>query len=271
MRTIGGHFLTPQPNGQELTMKSMKYRSVGKLPSALMMAGISSFWCITGCGNSNDSGSVKDDGGNTVIVGNDSDITNADAGTTVDIDGSTPSAGDAAIGPARPTNLPHPTDFTCSTFATRNPTSSCVANDTNVCTTHMDCDEKPNGSCAPNQMSDCYCLYESCRVDADCGGNSVCLCAYHENGQFTVLDALVPWEQDLNVCAQAECKSDADCPAGEYCVITRDYEEVFRVVCTTPEDTCRSDGDCGGALDFCMYIDGHFQCAETQPFTEGWE
>jgi hypothetical protein len=106
------------------------------------------------------------------------------------------------------------------------------------CDVDADCVEKPFGSC--HEFDDlgflgCGCVY-GCETDADCDPGFVCRCSGAELGPFTT-------------CTPSECADDGECP-GEVCQFANSFGEdcPFEVNdghCSTPEDTCDNDPQCG--------------------------
>ena len=115
------------------------------------------------------------------------------------------------------------------------------------CASNADCTEKPFGSCQQDiafggllEGGTCSCRY-GCESDADCGAGEICRCAGEGLGP-------------TSACIRADCTVDADCGEGLCSVnIGQCSDAVYSAHCTTPNDTCKSDADCG--TEPCSFID----------------
>lgn len=109
------------------------------------------------------------------------------------------------------------------------------------CTTNADCTDMPHGSCRQDIFfggvlvdGTCSCSY-GCAADTDCADGQICRCAG---------DGLGP----TSACIPAACSVDADC-GDEQCAgnIGTCSDSVYALHCTTPSDTCSSNGECNGS------------------------
>ena len=106
------------------------------------------------------------------------------------------------------------------------------------CDVDADCTEQPFGACFEFEglgLLGCGCVY-GCETDADCDPGFVCRCGGPELGPFTT-------------CTPSECADDSECP-GEACQFANSIGEdcpfeVNNGHCSTPQDTCDNDQQCG--------------------------
>lgn len=132
---------------------------------------------------------------------------------------------------------------------------------------HSD-DDCPGAHCFGIRSGTCACSLPDCSSDSDCATDEVCGCAAQLDPRF-----------ETNHCVKANCHVDADCGPGQYCAASVDYMcgyffGVTRYACTTTEDTCRTDADCGGdgrysetpGDPYCTYYPelGHRACSSVQ-------
>jgi hypothetical protein len=134
--------------------------------------------------------------------------------------------------------------------------SSCTDNSGGgPCTTDADCTDKPHGTCQQDMIfggilpigDTCSCVY-GCESDADCAAGEICRCGGDSLGLYTQ-------------CIAAECTVDGDCPDGEVCGLSPDIcaPGGFLLACTTPQDTCSGNGDCGAPP--CSFNLDHWECS----------
>ncbi|MEQ1504414.1 MAG: hypothetical protein ABMB14_19390 [Myxococcota bacterium] len=142
---------------------------------------------------------------------------------------------------------------------------TCPAGDTgSSCAVHADCTAGPSGTCilgGPDYNPTCFCTYDTCYSDADCGGGAVCACA--DDPRF---------DQPTNTClASSGCRVDADCASG-LCQANHGFNcgtagpgivvPISDWQCATADDTCNGDEDCDPTFgDRCIFDDGRFQCS----------
>jgi hypothetical protein len=112
------------------------------------------------------------------------------------------------------------------------------------CSSDSDCASDPYGHCeltAPDAgiPVTCECVH-GCKVDSDCGGNEVCVCA-----------------DPIGHCAPATCTTSASCAAaGCDCIASSMGSSCGpQFDCQTPRDQC-------AAPDDCMRQDAGFECSE---------
>ena len=132
--------------------------------------------------------------------------------------------------------LPHRVEQrTCEVLVTTTPCA--IMDPGNLCNSDAECNEFPNGSCNQPDIGliACSCVY-ACETDDDCGPGEVCRCAGPELGPYTT-------------CTPSECADDSECP-GEVCQFANSFGEdcpfgVNDGHCSTPEDGCDNDLQCG--------------------------
>ncbi len=153
--------------------------------------------------------------------------------------------------------LPHrATAVTCEVPAA--PTSCTDNTAGGNCKTNADCTDKPHGSCRQDIIfggllidGTCSCSY-GCAQDSDCADGQICRCAG---------DGLGP----TAACITAECSVDADC-GEQQCAgnISTCSDSIYALHCTTPGDTCNSNGECNGSP--CTWQDlekpAHWACEQ---------
>jgi hypothetical protein len=136
--------------------------------------------------------------------------------------------------------LPHRgTAVTCEVPAA--PTNCTDNTGGGSCTTNEDCTDMPHGSCRQDVIfggllldGTCSCSY-GCATDSDCADGQICRCA----GEGLGLTAQ---------CIAADCSVDADC-GDQLCTgnIGTCSDSIYALHCTTPDDTCNSNGECNGS------------------------
>jgi hypothetical protein len=202
--------------------------------------------------------SKMDDGGDDSIV-------DTPQYTCVDVaqaDKTTPSgilycsANDAALG-----YLNRDSALACAGDA-RSTVPQCKNGHDGSCLKDSDCG--PGHACGgPWCGPSCEC-YDVCASDSDCGADETCMCALtaipFDNGG----GAYSPGSIDR--CLPGNCRTGADCASGECGASTRDYEggPILGFYCRTPEDVCRTNGDCGDGYDQCAYDPswGYWACSK---------
>ena len=106
------------------------------------------------------------------------------------------------------------------------------------CLVDADCTDKPHGSCQQDIAlfrlridGTCSCQY-GCAQDSDCPDGQICRCAGEELGP-------------TSTCIPAQCTVDADC-GDQLCAgsISPCSPGIDLLHCTTPNDTCSSNGEC---------------------------
>ncbi len=112
-----------------------------------------------------------------------------------------------------------------------------AANWGSSCWIDADCGEPARKRCVHLQNEFgawCSCI-GLCSRDSDCGDGYICLWPPAKNSGY-----------DWPECVRAHCTTDADCPSGECGVASLDYqsERYAELGCRTPEDECRTNGDC---------------------------
>ena len=122
-----------------------------------------------------------------------------------------------------------------------------------VCYSEADCSERPFGRCKgylreTQTIEFARCVYEDCETDDDCAQGESCQCglAAHE-------------------CVHTDCANDDDCPQGEQCVRADvcGWGPFGPLVCTHPEDECRTNEDCSAEEGNSCAFDktaGHLVC-----------
>lgn len=132
------------------------------------------------------------------------------------------------------------------------------------CLADTDCSAQSGGSCIRVHGSFCTCTYNDCAADAECGAEQLCAC-----------NAAIRQGNVVNHCLPSNCKVDSDCGTGQYCGAALDdicgsFLGVARYACTTPNDRCRTDRDCGAMANqsspFCTYSNelGYWYCSRGQ-------
>lgn len=110
------------------------------------------------------------------------------------------------------------------------------------CLSDDDCLGRVSGHCINGSFDgDCECWY-GCRCDAECPEGQVCA---------------------DGACYVANCGTNADC--GEYaCALSDGNFEKPAFHCQSPNDTCRTDADCGELLgcDKCLFYADKWQCMD---------
>ncbi|MEO6954135.1 MAG: hypothetical protein ABI321_20195 [Polyangia bacterium] len=131
------------------------------------------------------------------------------------------------------------------------------------CATSSTCTEGTNGRCLAGR-GPCYCAYDRCTTDSDCGAGKACACSGGAGNA-----------DDSNHCVVADCRTDGDCGKGQFCAPALDeqcgsYVGVTAYRCTTPHDRCRVDADCGNtdansSFAYCNYSSelGYWACTST--------
>jgi hypothetical protein len=131
------------------------------------------------------------------------------------------------------------------------------------CFSDGDCnDGGANGRCLVNGggPAGCFCSYDRCQSDSDCGANQACAChgsSYTYGG---------------NECIAASCRVDADCGANRFCSPSQgphNCDSLAGYYCHTPNDACTNDSDCPGGQKACMWStgDGRWECTAIDPST----
>lgn len=121
-----------------------------------------------------------------------------------------------------------------------------------TCRTDADCAGIPYGYCQSYGQIAQFTCASGCVTDADCDADEACVC-----GPF------------IGECVQASCRSDDDCGGGYQCAQFYDRfgigcGEPMQLACQTPDDECRSSGDCtaSGGFANCSAADGTWRCVE---------
>lgn len=123
----------------------------------------------------------------------------------------------------------------------------------NDCRYDADCDEGAYGHCALQDAVPlgpvARCSY-GCASDGDCSSDQACVCG-----------------DPVGTCVTATCRADSDCGEGMKCA---QWAEVHGIgcgpgtpifTCTTPEDECVTDADCGDS-HFCSAATGVRKCTD---------
>lgn len=115
------------------------------------------------------------------------------------------------------------------------------------CASDADCTEKPYGYCGPFGSLARTCQY-GCASDADCGAGNLCVCG-----------------PEFGMCATAKCQSDQDCAGDLKCAAWTPFYgfgcgERPAYACQSPEDTCKTDADCGQGTYYCAVVSGVRAC-----------
>ncbi len=112
------------------------------------------------------------------------------------------------------------------------------------CSSDADCTSLPDGSCR-KRVDFSRCMYDDCNTDSDCPNDQRCTCS-----EFT----------QVRVCVKATCWADHDCGSGQVCrLATGCFDAPFGYFCSTPQDSCESQGECGPS-EQCQFVDGRWQC-----------
>lgn len=115
------------------------------------------------------------------------------------------------------------------------------------CMVNDDCTDMPHGSCQQDVIlgglligGTCSCSY-GCAKDSDCADGQICRCAGEELGP-------------TSACIPAACTVDADC-GSQLCAgnISTCSQGIDLLHCTTADDLCSSNADCGGIP--CVWMD----------------
>jgi hypothetical protein len=133
-----------------------------------------------------------------------------------------------------------------------------------TCSSDSDCtDGGADGRCLTNGggPAGCFCSYDGCQSDADCGASQVCAC----HGS--------PYLYGGNTCMASTCRVDADCGVGGYCSPSQgpnNCDDLVGYYCHTPDDACTNDTDCiGGGNQACMWStsDRRWKCMAINELT----
>ena len=107
------------------------------------------------------------------------------------------------------------------------------------CLGFTDCDASAAGSACDHVIRSTRCLYDACASDADCATGQQCVCPQAGGDPWCVVDG---------------CDEDGDCPAGQHCQGDHSVRGVGPLEhCTTLEDTCGDQADCGDPDSDCGY------------------
>jgi hypothetical protein len=134
-----------------------------------------------------------------------------------------------------------------TTFAACDADEGCEPAST--CQTDADCAALPYGYCQTSgQLARLDCV-AGCVTDADCDTGEACVC-----GPL------------IGQCIRASCRSADDC-GGYLCAQFYDRfgigcGEPMQLACQTPNDECRTAGDCSGGFANCSAADGTWRCVD---------
>jgi len=114
------------------------------------------------------------------------------------------------------------------------------------CQKNDDCTAVPRGFCdrGVNGAGMPVC-HSGCASDSDCIGGAFCMCSGGNPGR----------------CTSGACAVDADCGDNSLCALTVGPCGNAAFHCTTAQDECLTDEDCGGTRARCIYEGGHRACS----------
>ena len=214
------------------------------------------FWAGA-CGARVDTGKGGDSGG-TPAVGGSATGGNGEGGNAIGGDGTggrTAETGGASTGgiTTRPPDDHRPAADSCE--GVHDPPEPTIWDASiSQCTQHSDCTEGENGKCVNGVGSAGgmgFCVYDTCRTDADCDPGKVCYCTP---------------SRAASCLSIGNCRTDADCGPQGYCSPSMSfdcggYRPIDGYHCHTPDDTCSDDSDCTGT-DYCNFnpYDNRWEC-----------